>query len=146
MNANHHIIRLSAEDSQHFYHDMTHVDRENQDRINSFLNEIDNSVTLNEDGNRISADTEMIDVKSILDLLNDDLTCKEGIRNISKSVTVECEKQISKSGFMDATLVNGMTSVDLHVENVYVYNEHHWEKGSWLQVNVDPHSSLPLIA
>lgn len=138
------IIHLSGEDSERFYYDMTHVDQENQNRINAFFREIDESISLSVDGDRILAEAAQIDMKSILDLLETDTTCKENVRKISESVMIVFEKHSSVSSSTDDRLVNGKTTVDLRIKKPSYENP--WIMGVCMQSNVDLENRLLLIA
>ena len=58
-------------DSERFYYDMTHIDRENQNRINSFMDDIKRNISVRSDGEKIIGHAEELDTADILRILQE---------------------------------------------------------------------------
>ncbi len=65
MNYSNHNIMLSGEAARNFYRDMTHIDYDNQARINAFMAEINSNIALHEDEDTIAATVKNINVDKI---------------------------------------------------------------------------------
>lgn len=94
MNYRNHNIMLSEESARNFYHDMTHIDHDNQARINAFMAEINSNISLHEDEDTIAATVKNINLDKIAQILRRKASGLNSARSISQTITINIGKDM----------------------------------------------------